>query len=273
MERNFDFVGESAKILQGDNKYFIYNRTALATGEDEIDLSAKPPVEDPNNTGVYILKILRVRAGVTTLLVLTTDYTYSDGTKKITILSPTAGDIYKSYYSSGTEPTTQFTLNDTDVPALFGDSASIYLYVPATGSPTSSDYIYRLQSVGIDVAFDREDINEIGNSEVVARGIKNSTVTVTLGQFVKGFTVEEALAGQVANFGIIDVEELSTNVTLLVKIFSDKTKGTFKYGFKATGLSPTDFRLGATVDEYLTKDNTLEGEDLTISADASVIGI
>lgn len=280
MERSFDFVGESAKILKGDNEYLIYHRAQVATGElltgnaFEIDLSGtgeQEPAEDPNEAGKYIERIIRVRAGVSVELVVTTDYTYSDGTKIITILSAQADDVFKVWYTSGTAPDAQFNLNDSDVSALLGDSVSIYLYVPATGKPSSSDYIYRLQSVTLDVRFDREDIREIGNKEVVARGIRNSTVTVTLGRILEEFTVEEILAG--SDSDIIDVENLSDQISLIVKIFSDNTKDTFLYGFKATGLTPTELRGGAGINEYVRADNTLEGESLIISADTSKLGI
>jgi hypothetical protein len=38
-------------------------------------------------------------------------------------------------------------------------------------------------------------------------------------------------------------------------------------------LSPTDVKGGATVNEYLKADTTLEGEEFLLSADASVLGI
>lgn len=277
MERSFDFVGESAKILKGDNEYLIYHRAQVGTGElltgdeFEIDLTAKAPAEDPNEAGKYIQRVVRVRARASVELVVTTDYTYSDGTKKITILSAQADDVFKVWYTSGTAPDTEFTLNDSDASALLGDSVSIYLYVPATGKPSASDYIYRLQSATVDVSFDREDVREIGNKDVVARGISNSTVTVTLGRILEDFTVEEALAG--SDVDIIDVENLSDKCVLIVKVFSDNTKGTFLYGFKATGLTPTELRGGAGINEYVRKDNSLEGESLIISADTSKLGI
>jgi len=274
IERSFDLVGEKAQIWQGDNKYYIYNtHTAGSGGDDEIDLSAKAPAENPNEAGKYIERVVRVRSGVSTELVETTDYSYSDITKLLTIVSIQTSDIIKTYYTSATAPDVMFTENDSDKPALLGDSVSIYLYIPGSGKPSSSDYIYRLQSATLDVSFDREDIRELGNKDVVARGITNNNVTVTLGRIVERFTVEEVLAGQAPDFGLIDVEEFSDQITLIIKVFDDNTKANFKYGFKATGLTPNEVRFGATVNEYTNIDDTLEGESLIISADASVIGI
>ena len=271
MERSFDFVGEQYKILKDGNQYLIYVRedveTAdLVTGDDVvIDLSARTPVEDPNTSGVYMLRVVRVRSGVSTELTRTTDYSYDNVTQELRVEICEVGDIIKIWHTSVTAPAVQFTENDIDASALLGDSASIYLYVPATGGDLASGYVYRLQSITLDVRFDREDTREIGNKDVVARGIKNSTITITLGQILEDFSVEDTMQG--SDIGIIDIENLSSNATLIVKIFSDNTKSTFKYGFKATGLTPTELRGGAGVNEYVKKDNTFEGESLIISAD------
>ena len=272
IERSFDFVGEQAVIWQGTNKYLIYGSEDIGTAtETTISLAARPAVVDPDNAGVYMLRVVRVRSGVSTELTLTTDYTCDATT--LTIVDPDAGDVIKYWYTSATAPVTQFTNNDTDPAALLGDCASIYLYIPASGVPTSSDYIYRLQSVGIDVSFDREDLREIGNKNVVQRGIKNSTVSITLGRIIEQYTVEEVLRGVAADYGKIDVEKLSDDLSLIIKIFTDNTKDTFAYGIRCDNLSPTDWKGGATVNEYVKADATLEGEELYITKDATELGI
>ena len=130
-----------------------------------------------------------------------------------------------------------------------------------------------MQSVTLDVTFDRQDLREIGNKNVVQRGVNNSTVSVTLGRMLEQFTVEEVLRGVASGYGVIDVEKLTDSAALIIKIYDDNDKTNFKYGFKATGLSAMELREGAAVNEYVSKDATLEGEDLTISANSSVIGI
>jgi len=273
VERSFDLVGDNYIIWQDDNKYYIYDSYTAGSGDDdELYLGAIPPAIDPDDS-TYMYRVVRVRSGVTTELVETTDYTYSNATKKLTIVSPIADDLFKCWYSSGTAPTVQFTNNDVDVPAIIGDSVSIYLYVPASGKPESSDYLYRLQSVTLDVTFDREDLREIGSKNVVQRGVKDKTVTVTLGQILESFTIEEVLRGEASGYGKLDVTELGDDTALIVNFFDDNDKGSFKYGMKATGLSPTELRGGPTVNEYVNTEATLEGEDLTISADVSIIGI
>lgn len=276
--RAFTFVGDAAHIFQGNNKYFIHNKDTAVSGDVgdwAIDLAAIPPSEDPDNTGTYMFRVVKYKGGITTEIVsgsASGEYSYSDSTNQLTVHGTAIGDIINAYYTSSVAPTSQFTLNDSDPAALAGDSASIYLYVPASGKPSSSDYIYRLQSAEIAVSFTREDIKEIGNTKVVARGVSESVVTVTLGRTVEKFTIEEVLRGVAADYGNIDVSKLSDQITLIAKIFTDNTKGTLAYGFKATGLTATELGGGAAVNSYSKRSNTLTGEDLSITADNTLLG-
>jgi len=273
IERSFDFVGENAKQLRGDNAYWIYvkeevNTGELTTGNDFIvDLSTREPAEDPNTADKYMQRIIRVRSGSSSEL--TSDaYSYNATAQELTIADALVGDVYKIWYTSATVPATTFALNNSDPAGIIADSAEIYLYVPASAEQAGSDdYVYRLQSITLDVSFDREDLREIGNSEVVQRGVRDKTVTVTLGRILEELTVEEILSGQGSSHGIIDFSKLSDSVALLVKIYEDNTKTTFKYGFYASGLSATEIRAGVSTNEHVRRDNTLEGESLKISAD------
>lgn len=274
IERGFDFVGEKAVIWQGDNKYFIYKEHTAASGsDDDIDLTAKAPAEDPDNAGKYMIRVLRVRGSDTTELDETDDWTYTDGTKILHIVSILTGDIIKVYYTSATAPDVQFALNDADPAGILADSCDIYVYIPASGKPSSSDYMYRVQSATIDVSFDREDVKEIGNREVVKRGIRDKTVTVTLGRLLEEFTMEEVLRGVAPGYGIIDIEQFSDQVTVIIKVYEDSTKTTFKYGLKATGLTGSELRGGAGINAYVNTENALEGEALTITSDTDELGI
>jgi hypothetical protein len=280
IERSFDFIGESAKIFQGANKYYVYEKHEASSGSDDaIDLSTRAPVADPDiDVGAtdeekYIYRVLRVSSGVTTLLVATTDYTYDDGTKVLTINSITTGDVIKVYYTSSSAPSTLWTANDVDPVALRADSVDIFLYVPASGKPSSSDKIYRLQNVSIDVTFDRSDLKEIGNTEVVLRSINDITVSVTLGRFLDQFTVEEVLRGESAGYGVIDVEQFTDNASLIVKFYSDSTKGTFKYGIRCDGLSPTDVNNSIAVQEHTDQENVVEGKAMLITTETGELGI
>lgn len=271
IERSFDFIGEKAIIWQGDNKYVHYQREEIVSGGTGIFTLTETAVLDPNDN-VYMIRVLRVRGTVTTELVKDTDYTEDDA-DTVTITTPVVGDVYKLYYTSSTAPADMFTANDSDKAAILADSVSIYLYIPASGKPSSSDYIYRLQSANLNVSFDREDYRELGNKNIIARGISDKTVSVSLGRILEEATIEEVLAGVAPGYGKLDIEEFTDQATLLIKIYDDNTKANFKYGFKATGLSPTEIGGGTDVNAYVGRDVTIEGEDLTISEDEATIGI
>ena len=274
-ERTFDFIGESGQIFRGANQYIINDKAVVGSGHsdvpDTVSLATYGPVEDPDNVGVYMLRVVKVRGTTSTILTLGTDYTYDPVAKVLTVQHCTTGDVIKYWYSSATSPET-FVLNDTDVAGILGDSVSIYLFIPASAHPSSQDYLYTLQSCKIDVKFTREDLREIGNKNVVQRGIRDKSVTITLGRILEEFTIEEVMRGA-GNIGKIDIDKFTDNATLIIKIFSDNTKSTFKYGMKATKLAPKEVRGGVTVKEYVKANNTLEGQELVISADSTVIGI
>lgn len=264
IERSFDLVGEDWIVWQGNNKYFIYKKETVESGElgsgdtFEVTLDDPQPVQDPKKLD-YIKRIIRVRSGTSTELVITTDYTFS-APQTLTILSAQVGDIYKIYYTAssyigGEQP---WTANTTDLPAIKADSVSIFI--------ETSNYVYKLQDITIDVRNDREDNKEIGNSKVVQRGIRSKTVGVTLGRILDKFTIEEVLAGEVPDYGKLDVREFEDNLNVIVKVWSDNTKTTFKLGMKATGLAPTEVRAGDAVDAYVTAGDSLEGEALLITS-------
>ena len=270
IERGFDFVGEKAVIWEAGNKYFIYKEHVAGSGlDDDIDLSARVPAVDPDDATKYMIRVLRVKAGVTTELDETTDWTYTPATKILHIVSIANNDIIKIYHTSATAPDVQFSPNTNDPAGILADSCEIYVYEPGTGKPSSSDKMYRVQSATIDVTFDREDVKEIGNREVVKRGIRDKTVTVTLGRLLEEFTMEQVLRGVSSTYGKIDIEKFSDQVTVIVKVFSDSTKtaGKFQYGLVATGLTGSELRGGAGINAYVNKENALEGEALTLYAD------
>lgn len=281
LERSVDLVGEKDRTLQEDNKYFIWKcedeiesgASGLSSaGTWEISVSNPDAVQDPDTTASavedrYILIVVRDRDGEVTKLVQGTDYTYSSITKILSVLNCEVGDIIKYGYSATTQGTqTLWTDNDSDPASISADSVEIYLYIPSAGKPGVADYVYRLQSGSLDVSFDRLDVKEWGNKDVVLRGIKSKTVTIGLGRFAISNAIEEVLRGAGADYGILDVEQFATNIKWVMKIYEDNTKSTFKLGFKATGLSPTGLDHAIAVDDYKTIDNTLEGEALLITS-------
>jgi hypothetical protein len=151
-----------------------------------------------------------------------------------------------------------FTDNDSDIGGHVADSVSIYLNV--------SNYVYRLQSVSIDVSFDRQDLKEIGNSEVVQRGVRNNTVRITLGRILESYTIEEILRGASSTYGQYSVRNYQDNISLQVKIFNNKTKSTFEIGYACPNLAVTGADISVPTKDYVNKGTTLEGEEMTISS-------
>jgi hypothetical protein len=259
IERNFDLVGEDYKLL--DAKYFSFQKATAAGASLIMVLS---PVAIEYASGDYIFRVLRVRSGVVTELVETTDWTYVNGTATLTITGCVVGDVCKVYYPSSTAYTTTWTDNNDDPDLLLAEYAEIYMKV-GTGTR-----IYRLQTVGIDVAFERADYKEIGNSEVVQYGIKNKTVTISLDRFAENMALEDILAGD-TTFPYIDPRNFVENVQLMVKIYNEAAHTTFKIGYLMNSISPTALGTSQTIEDYNKRTNTLECDNMKISDEESEI--
>lgn len=269
LERSFELAGDAIRRLRNDNKYFIYKRNEVESGysEDAYDITLTDPIPviDPNHAGVYILRVLRVRSGVTTELELTTDYTYSNSTHILQVLSATTGDIYKIYYSSdswGTagDPT---SLNDADDYYLDADSVTVTLQ---SGSGTEVE-LDLLTSLNIVATLNRIEEAVIGSDERILKEVESKTTTITLGGRVKNSTIEEILMGQAGNdWGILDAQLYKDDITLRVKVYEDETKQTFKIGYKVTNAFMTSTTQDeGNANEFLTKGVTLQSDNLLIS--------
>jgi hypothetical protein len=264
VERSFTLVGEDEISTQGNSKYIIYKTFSAAAGTNAFNISPDATI-DPDASGAasgYIIRVVRVTSGgVSTELTYTTNYTYVSATHTLTVTGCAAGDTVKVWYycDEYLSGASIFTNNDTDAGALTADSASIYLWVAA------DNYVYRLQSVGIDVSFDRADYYEIGSNQIVQRGVNDKTVRVTLGRILEAYTVEEVLRGVPTNYGKFDPRKFGSAITLRVKFYSTDTKGTFKIGYKCTNLSPVSIDGAIPVNQYITRNTVLEGETFTVS--------
>jgi len=271
VERTFDLVGEDETILQGTNEYFCYERFEASGGAPEsFTVNDAVPVADPDNSGQYLLRVVRVSGSTTTELTYTTGVasgtTYAFSAPSTLTVATTAGDVIKVYYSAATFAESNiFVNNDTDAGALAAEACSIYLYVAA------DQYVYKLQSVGIDVSFDRADYYEIGNDEVIQRGVREKTVTVTLGRILDAYTIEEVLRGAVTDYGKITTRKYDDNTTLRVKMYGNSEKTSFNIGCKITDLSPTTLDAGVPLNDYATRNATLEADNLTISVTEATI--
>jgi hypothetical protein len=264
VERTYDLIGEDFKILDG--KYFNYV-SDIAPSDGPASVSVDPnPIEYAS--GKFIFRVLRIRGGQATEIFEGTGdntYTYDPApAADVYVTTCLTGDLIKVYYPCDTAYTTLWADNDVDSDALLAEACEIYMKV-GTGTR-----IYRLQSVGIDVAFERTDYKEIGNTDVVQRGVKSKTVTVKLDRFNEGFSLEDILASD-TTYPYINPREFSETIQLQVKIFSDSTHTTFKMGYLINKLSPTTLGTSQAVEDYNKVTNSLESDNLKISSDESEI--
>ena len=260
IERKFDLIGEDYKMLDG--KYFAYN-THVASGATEVITLSPVAVEWAS--GDYIFRVLRVRSGVVSELtegVGADQWSYAAG--DVTVTTCVVADIIKIYYESATAYTTTWANNDVDPDLLLAEYAEIYMKV-GTGTR-----IYRLQTVGIDVKFDRADYKEIGNSEVVQTGVKNKTVTITLNRYSTDFALEDILASD-TTYPFIDPLNFAENIQLMVKIFKEKSHTNFKIGYLMNNISPTTLGTKQAIEDYNQRTNALEADNLKISSEESEI--
>ncbi len=262
IERSFDFVGEQAVTWQSDNKYYHYQRDLVVGDDTDYEIALDFTATLDPDTHDYMVRVLRVSAaGVTTEIT-----SFIDTATTVTIPIVSTDDVIKLYYTSVTAPSSIFPLNNSDKAGLLADSADIYLYVPGSGSPSSADKLHRIQSVTVDVRFEREDVKEVGSREVQKRGVKDKTVTVTLGEIITGdWSIEEVLRDAGAGYGKLNIDKFTDSATLIVRIFDETEKTNFKYAIVSTGLAPRDLAPGASVNEYVKQDVTMECEDLTLT--------
>jgi len=264
IERNFDLVGEKYCVLPG---YYVAYASQVASGASEVISfggTGEPPVPVEYQTDKFMLMVLRVRAGVVSELT-SSSYTYNDGTKELTVTGCSVSDIIKVYYVSATEYTDLWEDNDSDADAFSADQVSIFVQI---GSGDESQ-IYKLQSIGIDVAFTRKDYKQIGDKSVVQTGVSEKVVTVTLGRILEDFTIEEVLSG-VSSPKYIDTDELSTNITVVVKIYTDNTKTTFAMEYDMPELSSSALSNSQPNNDYQTNNNTLIGSEFSVSLEETV---
>jgi len=266
LERTFELSGDKFKVLRKGNRYLIFKSDTAASGVSGnyvIDVSDPAPVEDPNNSGVYILQLYRVRSGEGTELELTTDYTYNNGTKEVTILSAQAGDNYRIWYSAASYGSAgdPFVLNDADDCFLKADSVTV-LVDDGVNPAVELDL---LTSLSLTATLSRLDEAVIGSDEKILRDIEDFEVSLSLDGRIKDSTIQEVLMGEAGNdIGIID-PDLYGSINVVIKIYEDSTKTTFKMGYKMTGLDISDDAANYEADEFGTNPITVTGTNCLIT--------
>ncbi len=227
-------------------------------------------VEDADNSGNYFLRAYRYRSSDSTNTEMTegTDFTYNSGTGEVAITdgSVSTSDVFQFVYTagsylSGTDP---FTSNSGDLCAIKADECAIFI--------RTSTSVSKLQSVSFDVNFDRLDIKEIGTTDVVAYGARDITTSVTLGSIVETWSIDEAMRDKIGeSYGILDVREYGDDMNIIVKVYSDNTKATFKMGYRLNNLSPTTIDDGDAIDDYETRNVTLEGDHCLVTSNETTL--
>lgn len=311
VERTFNFVGEKSVIFEAPygvseaNPYYTeVDKTCGTATDDIVDLSAYTALIDPDVPNTfpvaeqYIFRVALTRtitaydpntnsivsAPITTVLspvyqalnpaVQTPDYTYNTGTKYVTLnYGVEAGDVIKVWFISSNRPVEgTFVQDNTDIAGLNATATDIFLFVPGSGEPNAGAYLYRIQSAAIDVTFERADLKEIGNRNVVQLGINLNKVNIKLGRIMEKFTIDEVMRGVVPGYGKLDIENYGFNMSLIVKMYEDDTKTNLLYGMYATQLAPMDFSEGVPVNNYVKENATLDGEFLLITTDNTQLG-
>ena len=267
VERTFDLGGDFFKILKNTNKIYMQKIVTTPSGvslaPQVISLADPIPTVDPNVAGKYIQRILRVRAGETVELNLTTDYTFS-APSTLTILLASTGDIYKIVYTTNSFGTAgdYTSLNDSDLCYINADSVKVTLQ-SGTGTEVELD---RLTGMNINASLKRISEAVIGLQEKLLKNVESYDVKIALNGRIKDAKIEDVLMGQAGNnWGIIDPNEFKSDIILRVYVYEDATKSVFKMGYKVTGASFTDTKQDVNANAFWSEGINLSSDNLLIS--------
>jgi hypothetical protein len=262
VERKFDLIGEDYKML--DAKYFSFEKATVSSPGSKSVVLDPAPIEFAS--GDYIFRVLRIRSGAVSELtegVGANQWSFT-GPATVVVTDCLVDDIIKVFYPSSTAYTTTWTNNKSDPDLLLAEYAEIYIKVG------TSTRVYRLQTIGIDVAFERADYKEIGNNEIVQTGVKNKTVTISLNRYAEDFSLEDILASD-TTYPYIDPRNFSETIQIMVKIFNEKEHTNFKIGYLMNNISPTTLGTTQAIEDYNQRTNALECDNLKISDDEAEI--
>jgi len=268
IERSFDFAGDFFEVLKSTNKIFLEKIYTVPSGYSadpySIVINDPAPVVDPNVALKYIQRVLRVRSNVTTELIVTTDYNWTNGTTALDILSATTGDIIKVAYEAGSFGTGgDYTAqNDVDLCYINADSVKVTLQSGA-GTEVELD---KLTSLNITATLNRLSEGVVGLKEKLLKNVKEYDVKVALNGRVKDATIEDVLMGQGGiNFPVIDPNFFKDDVILRVYVYTDSTKTSFKIGYKAEDLGFDGTTQNANANDFWTETINLSSDNLLIS--------
>ena len=269
IERSFEFSGDDYRIVRYGNKYVIHDVTTVPSGYSassyEITLNDPEPAANPNLSGTYLYRVTRKRGSTITELTRGTDYTYTNATNVLDILSATSDDIIEASYtaaawSAAGDPT---SVNDTDSYKINADSVTVTLESADQAVEVELD---KLTALNIVATLNRIDEAVIGKKAKELKEVQDYSVNITLDGRVKDATLEEVLMGKAGlNWPVVDVDNFATDLVMRMKVYSDETKTTFLHGYKVTGLFYSDTARDANANEFWAKGVTLQSDNLKIS--------
>ncbi len=265
--RDIELSGDDRRVLLGNNKYLIHVENTAPSGTSGnyvIDISDPVPIVDPNNAGVFVLRLDRTRGTETITLDLTTDYTFNDPSDEITIISANTGDVYNIYYSASSfggagDPT---SVDNDSICFLKAENITVLI-----SDGTTELEMDRLSSLTLTATLNRIDESVLGDDERVLREIDDTPVTVDLSGRIKNWNGEKAFMNQLADTEVISsVKLFNDNVKITVKIYDNANKDTFLIGYQVDNLSYTDGSFSATANEFATIDISAQSDDVLITA-------
>ena len=267
MTRDIELSNDDRRVLLGNNKFLIYVSNTAPSGTSGnyiINVSDPEPIEDPNNAGIFILRVDRTRGTETVTLDEPTDYTFNDGSDEITIIDGQANDVYNIYYSASSfgsagDPT---SIDNDSICFLKSENITVLI-----DDGTTEQEMDRLSSLSISATLNRIDENVLGNNERILREISDTPVTIDLSGRVKRWRGEKAFMNSLSDAELISsVKLFNDNVKVTVKIYSNSAKDTFLIGYQVDNLSYTDGSFSATANEFATIDISGQTDDVLITA-------
>lgn len=264
--RDLEVGSDDRRVFLGDNKYLIHLEDIAGSGVSGsyvIDISDPAPVISPVDGEGYVLRIDRTRDDITTSLVITTDYTYDNSPKEITVIAALADDVYNVYYSAASfgTPADPTSIDSDTICYLKAENITVLIDDGVTELEMD-----RLSSLSISVTINRVDENVLGNDERILREITDTPVTITFSGRVKNYNGEKAWMAQLGDTEVISsVKLFSDDVKISVKIFDSAVKDTFLIGYQTNSLSYTDGSFSTAANEFGTMDVTAEGDNLLIT--------
>lgn len=263
IERTVNLSADTKIELQYGNKYLIHKGPIAGTATTTVVSLADPlPVENPNVSGEYALRVDRTRSGETSTLD-SSEYSYSP--TDLTITGSQVGDVYNVYYSAASfgtagDPTTVDSGNPCFLKAK---NVKVTL-----NDGTNTVELDLLTSLTITATLNRISESVIGNKEKILKEVQDNSVAIKLTGRVKDSSIAEVFMNKATqNWGINQVDLYNDNVILTVKIYSDDAKTNFVIGYEVSAIAFTDDNSDFAANAFGTLDVSAKSDNMLITTD------